>query len=519
MEMYRLAIDRSPTITAVVDADLRCIASSRRWRRLFESEDEGLAAGGVHAHPRLASWEPRLRACLAGEDQLVEGDRLEGPEGPMGRVDWEAARLDGPSGVLGATVVICSMRHASPRTAEPDIRGERFDRQDLRGQKLAGLGLLAGCIAHDLNNMLMAVLGNASLALEHLPGGSDARAHVGRVERSAHHAAALCKKLLAYASQGAADVRSVDLGAEIAELAQLLEVSRPKNVRLEFECPRELPAVSADLGQLQQVIMNLALNASEAIGSAAGVVRVETGVERLEARDFADAVAGERGVAGEYVFLRIIDTGAGMDVDTQRRMFDPFFTTKRKGHGLGMAAVLEIVRGHGGVMKVASAPGRGTSITVYLPVSAARPPARAEAGGAALEWNGAGTALLIDDEPATREVVGMMLEEVGITAVPASEGDDAISLFETKPSRFDLVILDLHMPGRPPLETLRALRAIRPALPVLLTSGSEPPDEVKRAIRSPAMAFLQKPYRLVELRAAVKSLLRPDRVQRRAVRE
>ncbi len=619
-EVYGLAFERSPAMIAVVDAELRYVAASLRWKRFFGLDNEPVL-GKVHSGPRLASWEARLRACLAGEDQLVEGDRLEGPGGSIARVDWEAARLEGPSGeVLGATVMIrpgfrqdgadteqryrtlvqnlpdivsnvdrdgrfqlvnfvfpgleqadvigknireftapshqeqlvAAIRRAFDDGATTTLHAEGYrgdgelghyvnrvfpiyedgrvtsativttdvtqqvvaerqkqelEEQLLHGQKLESLGVLAGGIAHDFNNMLMAMLGSASVAQQHVPEGSKASVHLGRVERSARRASELCQQLLAYAGKGQTDMQPVDLSAEVSEVAQLLEVSRPKNARLLFDCPRELPAVSADVGQLRQVIMNLIINASDAIGSAAGAIRVETGAERLEPVDFAGTVLDERLPAGEYVFLRIADTGSGMDEDTRRRMFDPFFTTKRHGHGLGMAAVLGIVRAHHGTLRVASALGEGTTITVYLPATDATPHARDEARVEAVDWRAVGTALLVDDEPAVREVVGMMLEDIGFAAVPASEGEDAIGLFETRPSRFDLVVLDLHMPGLPTLEVLAALRAIRPDLPALLTSGYGPSDDVKEAVRAPATAFLQKPYRLIDLRGALKTLL------------
>ncbi len=619
-ELYGLAFERSPAIVAVVDAELRYVAASLRWRRMFGLETEPVL-GHVHSGPRLASWEERLTACLDGEDQRVDGDRLDGPGGSIAYVDWEAARLVSPSGlVLGASVAIrptarsdaarSDQRYRTlvqnlpdfvsnldrdgvfqlvnfvfPGLSESDVVGksvrefmapaehekllraihsafdhgetttlrsqgygrdgssghyvnrvfpiyedgkvvsatvvttdvtqqveaerqrEKLEQQLLHGQKLESLGVLAGGIAHDFNNMLMAMLGSASVALQKLPEGSPAAAHLARVERSARRASELCQQLLAYAGKGTTDMQPVDLSAEVVEAAQLLEVSRPKSVRLDFACAPGLPAVAADVGQLRQVVMNLMINASDAIGAASGTIRVETGVERLESRSFEEAVIDEGLVPGEYVFVRVTDDGQGMDAETRRRMFDPFFTTKRHGHGLGMAAVLGIVRAHRGTLRVDSEPGRGTTITVYLPATDATPRERVEERVVAADWRGSGTALLVDDEPAVREVVGMMLEDIGFTVVPASEGEDAVGLLETKPSRYDLALLDLHMPGMPSLETLGALRVVRPGIPVRLTSGYGPSEEVQAAVREPATGFLQKPYRLGDLRGSLRAIL------------
>jgi PAS domain S-box-containing protein len=264
------------------------------------------------------------------------------------------------------------------RRAEEERR--EFERGLLEAQKLESIGVLAGGVAHDFNNLLTGVLGYAGLAEADLPPASPARAHLGQVERSARRAAELCQQLLAYADKGQLVVRPLDLSAAVWAASALLESSVSKKAALALRLPDDLPPVEADGAQLRQAVLNLVLNAAEALGDGPGAITVSTGLARADRARLRAARGGEELPAGAYVCLEVADTGCGMDAPTKARVFEPFFTTKFTGRGLGLSAVLGIVRGHGGAVEVESEPGRGSRFRLLFPPC----PASAPAAGAAV---------------------------------------------------------------------------------------------------------------------------------------
>ncbi|MCK9295397.1 MAG: ATP-binding protein [Desulfobulbaceae bacterium] len=234
-------------------------------------------------------------------------------------------------------------------------------------QKLESLGVLAGGIAHDFNNLLMAIMGNADLALLALPDSSPVRGNILGIMKASNRAADLCKQMLAYAGKGQFKPNRIDLNELIRDMDHLLQISVSKKIRLSYHFAEKLPAIHADESQLGQVLINLLINASEAIGGMTGDITIATGSARYD-RDFLDRNSlPEHPSPGLYTFLAITDTGCGMDEETKAKLFDPFFTTKFPGRGLGMSAVMGIVRGHWGFITIQSEPGRGTTIKVYFP--------------------------------------------------------------------------------------------------------------------------------------------------------
>ena len=235
-------------------------------------------------------------------------------------------------------------------------------------QKLESLGVLAGGIAHDFNNLLMAILGNADLALLWLPPDSPAESKLREIEAAARRAADLCRQMLAYSGKAQFATQPVNLSTVADEMAGLFKVSISENAALRCDLPAHLPSIEADAAQLRQVIMNLITNASEALNEGSGTISISTGQITCHRAYLADLDAGANLAEGDYVFLEVSDTGCGMDADTRARMFEPFFTTKFPGRGLGLAAVLGIVRAHHGAVKVRSEPERGASVTILFPV-------------------------------------------------------------------------------------------------------------------------------------------------------
>ncbi len=373
-------------------------------------------------------------------------------------------------------------------------------------QKLESLGVLAGGIAHDFNNLLTGVLGNASLAAAEIPPGSPAHGFLAQIEKAATRAADLCRQMLAYSGKGRFDVKSLDLNALIRETMNLLGISISKRARLECHFEPSLPSVLADATQLRQIVMNLVINASEAIGDCDGIVRVSTSTTTLNAADLLAANASPDATPGNHVCFEVSDTGCGMDTDVLKRIFDPFFTTKFTGRGLGLAAVLGIVRGHRGALTVTSNPGAGTCFRVLLPVSSDLAESGSDFVPPAEAWTGSGTVLVVDDEETVRNVATRLLDFLGFQTVTATNGSEAVDLFPTL-GALRFVFLDLTMPHMDGQQTLRELRKLQPDLRVLIMSGYSAQDVAARFANDPFVDFIQKPFNLTQTREKIRRLL------------
>lgn len=378
-----------------------------------------------------------------------------------------------------------------------------LERKLLETQKLESLGILAGGIAHDFNNLLMAILGNTSLALLELPKDTSTYAAVDQIDTAARQAADLTRQLLAYAGKGHFAIQQLDLNAMLTEMIQLLKASIGKNATLTCQFAPELPAVAAEATQIRQVIMNLLINAAEAIGNQYGVITIVTGVIHADRTYLASTYLAPDLPEREYVFLEVRDTGCGMDAETQARIFDPFFTTKFTGRGLGLAAVLGIVRSHGGALRVVSLPGEGTTFRILLPSIHTPLKLSPAQNSANATWFGNGTVLVIDDEEGVRSLIARMLERLGFTVMLAPDGKIGVDYFRTHADSIIGVLLDLTMPRMNGEQTLHALRRIRPDVRVILMSGYSEEDATGRFEEEHLAGFLQKPFTFDELRVIV----------------
>jgi len=364
----------------------------------------------------------------------------------------------------------------------------------LETQKLESLGVLAGGIAHDFNNLLTVILANASFARGLMPDTQTRDERLDHIENAARRAADLCNQMLAYAGKGSFVVERLDLGELVRDTARLLQVSISKKARLFLDLAPGLPPVEGDLSQLRQVVMNLVINASDALGEADGEIRLATRPGRPVAAR-GELIHSFDPTNRACVCLEITDTGAGMNADTLARIFDPFFTTKFAGRGLGLAAVLGIVRAHRGALIVRSSPGAGTSFRLHLPAASAPaapaiPPAAAIAG---LRSAG-GTLLIADDEPSVLATADALLRHQGYRTVLAADGDEALRQFRANPDGFAAVLLDLTMPGLDGAEVLREIRALNPSARVLVMSGFSEEDVLTRLRGLGAVAILHKPF-------------------------
>jgi two-component system, cell cycle sensor histidine kinase and response regulator CckA len=369
-------------------------------------------------------------------------------------------------------------------------------------QKLESMGLLAGGIAHDFNNLLTAILGNVTLALLEDPPAPILNPLLN-VEKAGQRAAELTRQMLAYSGKGRFVVAPVDLNRLLQEMALLLSVSISKNIRLHQDLSPSIPTVSADEAQIQQVILALVTNASEAIGEESGVIAVRTRVVRLSQADAELSVPACPVRPGMHVAVTVFDSGEGMSAQLQERIFDPFFSTRGKGRGLGLSAVLGILRGHKAGLAVRSAPGDGSEFTLYFPLKPASN-VSSSARSAPNPGTDPSRILVVDDEVAIRSVARRMLEALGFRVAEAADGEEAMQ--KLRSSSFDLVLLDLTMPRKDGRETLIAMGEAGITTPVVLCSGYDE-HEVNRMLSSPTEGFLQKPYRIQELEQVVRNAL------------
>ena len=398
------------------------------------------------------------------------------------------------------------------RAAEQERR--RLRERLVHAQKMESLGVLAGGIAHDFNNTLMTIIGNAELAMLDLPISSPVRLSLSEVDRAARKAADLTRQMLAYSGKGQFLTKPIDLSAFVAESLPLLESCCSANISLQTTLASDLPMISADPEQLSQILVNLVANAAEAYESDSdqtNVVMLVTGMEHLNRERFQrsvpEALVGrdEKELAdGQFVFLEVIDQGSGMDEATRHKAFEPFFTARFAGRGLGLPAVLGIVRGHAGTIEIDSEPGRGTRLRILLPVRGCdeEDTVAEEAASAAGKL-----VLVVDDEEQVRSLVCRMVERLGYEVVAAPGGRAALEALRGAATRFSLVILDLSMPEMDGVETFRHLRQLDPDMPVLLCSGYSEQDLTRRFARKGFAGFIQKPCRLRVLADKIEAAL------------
>ena len=412
--------------------------------------------------------------------------------------------------LLGDAVPLLD-EHGRPRGSVgvlSDVTELKRAEQHLReAQKLESLGLLAGGVAHDFNNLLVGVIGNASLAQEMLSPEHAATELLTGVLKAGEQAAHLTRQMLAYAGKGKFLVEALDVSALIPDMCLLVRPSIPKKTVLQLDLQEELPPILADRGQVQQVFMNLALNAAEAIGSREGVITVRTGLENVNARYIRKHPEAAGLQPGKYVCLEVRDTGCGMDEATRARIFDPFFTTKFTGRGLGLAAVAGIVRSHKGAIVVTSAPGKGSSFTVLFP-SAARTSEESAVAASQPTPRGAGVVLVVDDERIVLEMAKKALERKGYTVLLAESGPAAIGMLRSRPADdVALVVLDQSMPGMNGEEALPELRKLRPEIKVVMSSGYSESETMLLMKGQHVSGFIQKPYTAAGLAEKVKACL------------
>ncbi len=527
--LLRMTEQKGLILVAFEDNTERKRAAVAPYRRLFESARDGIVlvdavSGEIldvnpftegllgYARNELVGrklWEiepmrnaPRLRPAF---DQIREQGMLRLDDLTLQKKGGQALQVE----------VIASMYSEDHRPAmQFHIRdvGERrkFERELQETQKLESLGLLAGGIAHDFNNLLTGIIGNASLAFAEAPVDQPLRIRLREVVRAGERAAFLTRQMLAYAGKGRFVTEPINVGDLVTEISALVRTSIPKSVELKLDLAANLPLVEADSAQLQQLVMNLVINGAEAIGeNAPGSVAIRTSARELNSREAAELFGPEPSAPGEYVQLEVTDTGSGMDEATKARIFDPFFTTKFTGRGLGLAAVQGIVKGHRGAIRVYSSPGQGTSFLVILPAMHRQTSVVPAVGPTVAPIPPGSVALVIDSEESVRSFANSALSRAGMKVLVADNGKTGVELFREHNAIVSVVLLDLLMPVKGGEEAFALLREINPGVPVILSSGFDETEAARRFSEPKPARFLQKPYTMERLVAAVAAVLNP----------
>jgi PAS domain S-box-containing protein len=472
---------------------------SEAFSRITGYALEDLAPAGWQEllHPdSIESCRRQFAEIVAGRTRELEAQLLTRDGRALdvrARIDLARDPRDGSLRVVGAARDVTEARRAEEER-------HRLELRLLEGQRLESLAMLTGGIAHDFNNLLAVILGNARIALGETEPDSRLRGRLSRIRAAAEHGARLTEQMLAYSGRSPIAPKPIELSRLVDEMADLLHASISERCELALELGERAP-VEGDATQLRQVVLNLVTNASEALIGGSGSVRLRTGLVELGAGELAEAVGAADPPAGTYAFVEVSDDGRGMDAATCARIFEPFFTTKFSGRGLGLAAVLGIVRAHGGVLDVRSEIGRGTAIRVLVPsLRQGAGVARAESGRApAAAGRRTGTILVVDDQDSVLELAQTFLERAGHAVIIAAGGRDAVERFRERAGEIDAVVLDMAMPDASGAEVLRELRHLRADVRVVIATGYGDATAAQRSVVQDVTGVIRKPYEPEEL--------------------
>ncbi|MBI5537224.1 MAG: response regulator [Deltaproteobacteria bacterium] len=427
-------------------------------------------------------------------------------QGRKSTYELEIRRADGATRLIMVTAVpevdaqgnlVATIGNFRDVTQQRQIERERqlMETRVHQAQKLESLGLLAGGIAHDFNNLLLGVMANADMALDEAAPGTPLREYLDDILHASRKASELTNQMLAYSGRGRVQIQSLDLSQVVQDMALLLRASISKKAIMTFDLVAALPPIEGDVTQIRQVVMNLITNASDALGDLPGRISMSTGIIQVDQNLVADPLVTGSPKPGAYVYFEVADSGCGMDEATRARIFDPFFTTRFTGRGLGLAAVLGIVRSHDGAIRVESQPGSGTVFRVMFP-SSSTPKAASESSAVppADPWKGVGTVLVVDDEDVVRRATTRILERAGLKVIAARDGAEGLERFRQHAEEVSAVVLDLAMPGMGGEEVFRELHAGHPDLPVVLISGYDEQEAAVRFTSKGIAGFVRKPF-------------------------
>jgi PAS domain S-box-containing protein len=504
-ERWRSLLENAPGVIVAAEPDGRVTFVNRTFSGVPPERVVGTSVfDHVLPEHRQTLQDALDRAVLGGE--TVTYELVGSPPGASIPVESRVGPLERGGRTVGVTIISSDITER--KRAEEERRSLEASLQS--AQRLESLGILAGGIAHDFNNLLVAILGNADLALVDIAPHAPYRGWIEQIKLAARRASELTNQMLIYSGQGTYVADPLDLNLLVEEMGDLLRVSISHKIALRHECSAEVPFVIADASQMRQVVMNLIMNASEAIGDESGTVSIRITEVEVDQEIPPRMYIGADLPAGRYLSPEVADTGCGMEAVTRSKLFDPFFTTKFAGRGLGLAAVLGIVRAHRGAIEVKSQVNEGSTFRILLPAVESRGAAGSEEHGSrSQDWREGGTILVAEDDEGVRDVAKEMLERAGFTVISAADGREAVRIFRAVSEEIDAVLLDLTMPHMDGGEVLRELRRLRPDVKVILCSGYMEGRARELCDEGEQLSFVQKPFELETLLGALREVLAP----------
>jgi len=504
--------------------------SEEKYRTILESIEEGCFETDIDGNLTFFS-NPFLKILRYSRDELLGAntgkytspdtaakmkgitERLRETGKPENVTDYDVIRKDGSNVSLELSVSLLKDQDGKPmgyrgvlrdvsERKEAEEEKHKLETQLQQAQKMESIGTLAGGIAHDFNNILMGIQGNASLMLLKIESDHPNYEKIKNIEKYVQNGTELTKQLLGFARRGKYLIKASDLN-EIIDKSSSLFARTKKEIRVHTDLSQDLWTAEVDRGQIEQVLLNLYVNAWQAMSNG-GDLFLQTENVILD-RSYFKPYKVE---PGRYVKISVSDTGVGIDKETQKRIFEPFFTTKEmgRGTGLGLASVYGIIKSHGGYINVYSEKEKGTVFTIYLPASEKEVPKEIESGPAAI-IKGSGIILLIDDEKMILDVGVELLEELGYKVKSAMSGQEAIDVLKEERGKIDLIIMDMIMPGMGGGETFDRLKEIDPDIKVLLSSGYSINGQATKILRRGCDGFIQKPFNMNQLAEKVQRIL------------
>lgn len=489
-EMLAAMVDHMPLMAGLLSESGGVLMTNRQLRKTF-----GYTAEDSRKHDmmELCYPDPEYREYV--REHLLAASSQPFSAKAMTRfgwtvdVEWRVLRLsDGTMLCLGEDVT--ESRKARHQAAE--LEGRLRDTQ-----RRESLGLMAAGVAHDFNNLLTTIAGTASLMRQQFSSLAALQPSIAKIEHATANAAELCRRMLAYAGESKTVTTELNLSRAVEEAASLIEAAVSRHIRVRLTLDPRIPPVEANPSQVRQVLLNLSINAAEAIGDRDGEIEISTSFRWWDEASLG-AVVGSSGLQpGEYACITVRDTGCGMDANTTGKIFDPFFSTKIHGRGLGLASVVGIAREHRGAVHVVSTPGEGSTFTILFPREYRHPAPRPQSE--------TGRVLIIDDESSVREISAEMISFLGLEPVAARDGREGLALLRESPDSYRLVLLDFAMPGMDGRQTLRELRQLKPDLPVAIITGRDAEGIRERWMDLPAPEFIQKPFAVETLQQLLRN--------------
>ena len=509
--------------------------SETRYKTLLQSS---MNAVGVHQQGRWVYANPACVKLLGAEklDDLIGKpiidfvhpeyrmmaleriEEMQKNKKPVPMVEERLVRLNGESfpAEVGAAPVVFDGEDAVMITVRDISELKQYEKEKKEMQyqlehvqRLESLGVLAGGIAHDFNNLLTAIAGNAELLRLEVSHVEAAKPYMDHIDDSCNYAADLCKQMLAYAGKGQYVIDTINLNDLVKSMSRLMRASVSSRIRLGVQLDEKLPMIEGDVSQIKQVILNFIVNSADAIGVQDGQIKISTFRRVLNRKKLGVLYNGTHMDEGEYVVLEVKDSGCGMSESLQKKIFDPFVTTKTTGSGLGLSAVLGIIKAHLGGLEVHSEEGKGTVFRVFFPMSGfIKTTTIVIATGEMGTWDGAGLILVVDDDATVRDVVAAFAEKLNLDVMYAEDGRSGVDMFRQYHHKLQVVMMDMTMPRLGGLDAMREMREINPDVPIVLMSGYAESEALSVTSGEQADAFVQKPFRFKTVKKALYQVMK-----------